>query len=240
VTTPEVVDPPSHAADADSVPHRSRPATGSALSNLELALKLCEMQLSVIPAGRDKAPCVKWTPYQIERPSADQIRAWDARFHPPVWGVCTGAISGRVVIDFDGAGGEATRDNCFGNLRPHVHTPSGGAHIHVACPPFPMKTLNHKTSKEAPWAREFPGADIRADGGFEALIGATDKGSYKILRDLKPYPWDALPWEFRRYFEPKTESGRLQRDGCGIRASAISVTNRALEHQGPTGTVHGG
>ena len=187
--------------------------------NLELALQLCDMGLSVIPAVVDKAPCVKWKKYQAERPTADQIRKWDANLHPPIWGIVTGPVSGRVVVDFDGAAGEATRANVFTSLEPHVKTPSGGSHIHVTCPPFAVKTLNHKTSKAAPWAQEFPGVDIRATGGFEALIGATDKGAYKILRDLAPYPWPALPPEFRRYFEPKKES---------VKPTITALIDRAL------------
>src|ERR1017187_388844 len=200
-------------------------------ANLLSALKLCGMGLSVIPAGPDKAPCVKWKQYQTERPSADQLRAWDAKLRPAVWGICTGPVSGRVVIDFDGAAGEATRANVFVNLEPHVRTPSGGSHIHVACPPFAMKTLNCKTSKDAPWAREFPGVDIRAGGGFEALIGSTDKGTYQIVRDPPvPYPWEVVPAEFRRYFEPETQSAKPTIDELverGLTSAAVDGRNNA-------------
>ncbi len=168
------------------------------------AAALLDMGLSVIPATARKAPAVSWKKYQTRIPSRDEFEGW-ARENPPVWGIVTGAISRRVVLDFDGADGQRTLERL--GLRPHVITPSGGAHIHVAHPGFPVSTQNHISASKKPWSVEWPGLDIRGDGGFEALIGATDKGAYRIVRDLAELePWGALPANFRRHFEPKPKA----------------------------------
>ncbi|MBE0660685.1 MAG: bifunctional DNA primase/polymerase [Bryobacteraceae bacterium] len=167
------------------------------------AAGLLDMGLSVIPATARKAPAVAWKSYQTRIPSRDEFDGW-ARTNPPVWGIVTGAVSRRVVLDFDGDDGQRTLERL--GLRPHVITPSGGAHLHVEHPGFSVSTQNHISASRKPWSVEWPGLDIRGDGGFEALIGATDRGEYSIVRDLSDLePWNALPANFRRHFEPRVE-----------------------------------
>ena len=164
------------------------------------------MGLPVIPATAHKAPAVRWQQFQDRIPTQAEFDAWTRRQYP-VWGIVTGKIAGRVVLDFDGEEGRRTLERL--GLKPHVMTPSGGAHVHVAHPGFPVKTENHNSSRRKPWSQEWPGTDIRGDGGFEALIGATEKGSYSIVRDLAELElWNTLPATFRRHFEPRPATSR--------------------------------
>jgi putative DNA primase/helicase len=159
------------------------------------------MGLPVIPATVRKAPAVPWKVYQDRLPTQAEFDSFTVR-SSPVWGIVTGEIAGRVVLDFDGIDGQRTLERL--GLKPHVISPTGGAHLHVAHPGFRVGTENHNSSSRKPWSQEWPGLDIRADGGFEALIGATEKGSYSIVRDLMDLePWEALPAAFRRHFEPR-------------------------------------
>jgi hypothetical protein len=111
--------------------------------------------------GLDKFPCVKWKQFQTVRPTTEQLRQWDRKFHPERWGPVTGKLSGIVVADFDG---EASRELMEKwEIVPHVRTGSGGFHAYVKHPGWQVPTFNAKSGKRRwPW----PSLDIRGDGGF--------------------------------------------------------------------------
>ena len=72
-------------------------------------------------------------------------------------------------------------------LRPHVITPSGGAHVYCQHPGGAVPTMNSKAHAALGAVR--PGTDIRGDGGYACFVGRTDKGAYRIVRgfaDLEP------------------------------------------------------
>jgi hypothetical protein len=89
---------------------------------------------SIVPVGLNKKPLVEWAPYQLTRPSLEQVLKWHAELKPAGWAVVTGEISGIVVIDFDGSTGLETMHR-YGILS-HVQTGSGGAHEYVIHPGF--------------------------------------------------------------------------------------------------------
>jgi putative DNA primase/helicase len=133
---------------------------------------------SVIPCRADKRPAIaSWKEFQENRPTADQVADW-AKKLPPAWAVITGALSGVVILDFDGEPGLDTMKAL--GLTPHVKTPGGGHHCYAVHPGFHVPTLNSKSKREL--GAKYPGLDIRADGGYALFTGRTTKGEYQWLR----------------------------------------------------------
>lgn len=64
-------------------------------------------------------------------------------------------------------------------LLPNVVTGSGGAHVWVEPPPYPVKTC----------AGHRPSLDVRGEGGLVWTYGRSRKGAYRIQH------YDRLPWE---------------------------------------------
>lgn len=115
-----------------------------------------------------------------------------------------GALSGIVVVDFDGDSGRDVMAR-WGIKAPHVKSGSGGYHLYASHPGWPVPTLNARVGNQWPW----PGVDVRGDGGFAVLLGRNQKGPYEWLRSLDPDPWDKLPAELRDYlrrYNQKTEA----------------------------------
>ncbi len=173
------------------------------------ALDARQLHLSVFPLDEEKKPPktggfhadgtpkrLSWKRYQTQLPTVEQINAWERHFHPGAWGIITGATSRIITLDFDGEQGKATLDRL--GLDPHRRTGSGGFHVDFQHPGWRVKTLNHETSKERPWAQSYPGLDIRADGGYAAFVGYNTNGKYTWLRPFNPAPLDLLPEALRR------------------------------------------
>jgi putative DNA primase/helicase len=141
---------------------------------------------SVLPCGPNKRSLVDWASLQTTRASIEQVERWHADLHPASWGVVTGAVSGIVVIDFDGTVGLATAAKYGVQL--YVCTPNGGGHQYLQYPGFRVPTLTGST--KAALKEALPGVDIRGDGGYACFIGRTESGAYKRQRPLsKPDPW---------------------------------------------------
>ena len=158
-------------------------------------LKAFQQGWSIIPIKLDKRPYVRWEPYQSTRPDLEMLKAWHAQYSPPAWAVVTGAISGIVILDFDGADGIDTLETL--GLQAHVRTGSGGAHLYLEHPGFPVSTLNGKSKREL--GQRYPGLDIRADGGYAVFYGKNTAGPYVWLREPIPDPLTALPAELRQF-----------------------------------------
>jgi hypothetical protein len=149
---------------------------------------------SIIPCGRNKKAIFKWKPYQTRQATDAEFSAW-SRLNPATWALVTGAISGRITLDFDGDRGRQYMLEL--GLEPHRRTPSGGFHADFRHPGWHVKTLNGKTDREL--QRRYPGLDIRADGGYACIAGRTDVGEYAWLRKPEPYQLDILPVDLREF-----------------------------------------
>lgn len=108
-----------------------------------------------------KVPLVRWRGYQIDLPSEDDVRAWWSQWPDANIGLCTGELSGILVLDADGT---EARKTCLmrGGLdeTPTVWTGKvGGAHFHLAYPGGNVRNF----------ARKLPGTDLRAEGGYVLL-----------------------------------------------------------------------
>jgi putative DNA primase/helicase len=135
-----------------------------------------------------------WLPYQKRRPTERELSEWQ-RLNPPTWAVITGAISGRIALDFDGEPGRQTIREL--GLQPHRSTPSGGYHVDFVHPGWYVPTLNAKTKREL--GERWPGLDIRADGGYVVFTGHTNHGVYRWLRGPTPHSLDILPYDLREF-----------------------------------------
>jgi len=96
------------------------------------------------------------------------------------YGIATGAPSGIVVLDVDGAAGRDALAALAADLgplpdAPTVVTASGGEHRYFAHPGGHVPTTAGKLA---------PGVDTRADGGFAVGDGST-------LPDARGYQWEA-------------------------------------------------
>ncbi len=163
----------------------------------ETALQALSLHCSVLPLNSIKKPPVKWKDYQTRLPTTEEVTDWEARYHPALWAMVTGSLSGVIVLDYDGETGLATGQRI--GFNPHVTTGSGGKHQHFQHPGWKVKTMNHETSKDRPWSQAYPGLDIRADGGYAAFCGRNTSGPYQWLRPFEPDPLDILPEDLRRY-----------------------------------------
>jgi hypothetical protein len=105
-----------------------------------------------------KLPLIPWRRYQTERPTADEVRGWWERHPTAGVGVVTGAVSGLVVLDLDGARAlDALRAWGVTALprTPMVET-GRGTHVYLA---HPGGTVGNR-------AGVLPGVDLRAAGGY--------------------------------------------------------------------------
>ncbi len=68
---------------------------------------LCKREFSVIPLRpHDKKPMLpSWAEYQRRLPSEEEVDLWWTQWPDANIGIVTGAISGLVVVDVDGAEG---------------------------------------------------------------------------------------------------------------------------------------
>lgn len=135
------------------------------------------MGWSVIPLRqRDKRPAIgSWGEYQRHGPSRELVKGWAARSFNV--GIVTGSVSGLLVLDLDSHGAllEAER---LGLPDTVAASTAKGRHCY----------FRHPGGKVKNRAGLFPGADIRADGGFVVGPGS-------IHPSGKPYEWIASPTE---------------------------------------------
>jgi Bifunctional DNA primase/polymerase, N-terminal len=163
---------------------------------------------SVIPLDTDKKPIktggyhpdgnpkrLGWKPFQERLATVQELRRWARNYQPAAWAVITGKTSNLILLDFDGERGQETLQKL--GLLPHVRTGSGGFHVYFSHPGWNVKTLNNKSSKDKPWAKLYPGLDIRADGGYAAFCGRNTSGPYEWLREPVLDALSILPDELR-------------------------------------------
>lgn len=152
-----------------------------------IAFKLHTLGFTVIPSGggeKGKKPLVNWKEFQRQQPTEDELESWQQDLSPQLWGIVTGALSGLVVVDADTPEARKELEGLLGT--PHVNTPGGGGHYYFKHPGRPVKTI----------AGLLPGVDMRGDGGFVNIVGASRDGAYQIVTLPTPdnlHPWESLP-----------------------------------------------
>jgi hypothetical protein len=152
---------------------------------------------SLVGCDLHKKPVGRWKQYQDERPDLEQLERWARNPSVTCWALITGAVSGRIVIDFDGPEGETWLKDW--EQVPCVRTGRGGAHVHYEHPGWYVPTLNGKAKKEL--GERWPGVDVKGDGGYAITFGYTEFGEYESLLDdeFPLFPLSALPEDFRHF-----------------------------------------
>lgn len=128
-----------------------------------------------------KHPRISWRPYSSALPTRKEVHGWFTdEFYGSNVGMCTGQVSGIVVVDVDGP------IESFKRLRLNKNTlvaRSGGGGLH-----FFYRTKHAVRSAVG----LVPGVDIRAEGGFIVLPRSVHKSGnrYEWLRNRAPLELD--------------------------------------------------
>jgi hypothetical protein len=177
---------------------------------------LVKRRLPMVPStGTSKGPCVGWKEFQEQLPTVEQLRQWDRKFRPTRWGLVTGKLSGVVVVDFDGAEGIKLMRKW--GIKPHRRTGSGGFHCHLRHPGWRVPTMNAKTSK-ASW--QWPGVDIRGDGGFAVVLGRNENAPSSSFATSYPTPSMLCP---RKSARTSAITARGRARFLSIRFAAVAL-----------------
>lgn len=149
------------------------------------ALRYAQRGWSVIPVRpREKVPAVAWAEYQTRPAGAALFESWWLNGHPDRGvGVVTGAISGLLVLDFDGEQGMETLaalEAEHGDLPPTVRqlTPSGGCHVLFR---HPGGTIPNRAGIR-------PGMDVRGDGGYIVTEPSIHPSGREYAWDVDAHP----------------------------------------------------
>lgn len=157
---------------------------------LETALAYRSMGFSILPVQQNKRPYIKWEPYQKEKPTIEQIKAWWKRWPQANVALITGAISNNLVVaDADSAIGLDKLNELIpeGLQFPMAATPGNGYHLYF----YSENGLGNA-------ARFIKDCDFRAEGGYVVAPpsrGLNGKSYYwvpghELLNDIVP---PALP-----------------------------------------------
>ena len=182
-------------------------------SLLSPALIYGRFQTSIIPLQpRGKKAAIKrWTPYQTERASADQITRWWTANPEANIGLICGAISDLFVMDVDDEDAlPALKDAGFPLDTMRVRT-SKGLHFYYKYPGYNIPTVKQC----------LPGIDVRGDGGYVAAppsehesghIYATVDGDYPMRGKLA----DASDAAFELFRPDRAPIEKVQYTGQGV------------------------
>jgi predicted P-loop ATPase len=134
------------------------------------AVQLAVQGFSIIPVGPDKRPLLmSWKEYQKEAATTEQIEKWWEMWPDANIGIVTGKVSGISVIDLDTRNGELLTPLSTFPETFTIRTGNGGYHLYYKYHPG--------LSISAGAYPQFPGLDIRSDGGF--VVGPFSKTSYE-------------------------------------------------------------
>jgi hypothetical protein len=179
---------------------------------------------STIPVSRDKRPMIAWKTYQERKPTNEELNNWWSK-SPDAWAIITGAISGVVVLDFDGDSGLETLRRL--ELRPHVKTGSGGAHVYFRHPGFPIKTVSGQVRRDL--GELYRGLDVRGDGGYVIFAGRNERGSYEWVRNMEPDLVTMLPADLQSMIGIASQAPRAPVTSLSDRVSDDVLIRSALD-----------
>lgn len=174
---------------------------------------------SVVPIPKfSKFPMIKWDSYKTKRATADELRGWIvAEGEDSNVGIITGAISGLVIVDVDGPGGEAEL-KARGITSPLSVKTTKGRHLYFRHPGVEVpNAVRIAGTKEE-------GVDIRGDGGLVVAPPSTHASG-------KPYVWlgnysGALPTYNPAWFRTGDNNVRKSPDWMGQALSNLGAGNR--------------
>lgn len=159
-------------------------------------IQLFSYKRSLLPVDIDKRGLLKWREFQERKMTLEELQEYA---NAPAWAHITGKVSGLFTIDIDPSGIAWSKEMHLYELA-HRRTPSGGLHIDVELPSWPVKNTVSVLSK---------GIDTRGEGGIALIWGRTRKGAYEWLTDWwaeKPLlPYNELPLWVREQLYAKCQ-----------------------------------
>lgn len=185
---------------------------------------------SIMPVGKDKLPLLKsWKLLQTQPAHDEQIEKWWEQFPEANIGIITGKISGISVVDVDTYnGGDYTKfPETF-----TVKTGNGGYHLYYEYQPG--------LSISAGAYPQFPGVDIRSDGGF--VVGPFSETKYKdkegkqkggTYEIIKAMPLAPFPTELFGTKKPRKTLSHVIGVSSGSRNDSIASFIGQLLHSAP-------
>lgn len=156
------------------------------------ALQYAELMYSIMPVGHDKRPLLKsWKQFQTTRATTEQIESWWENRPNANIGIITGKVSDLTVVDVDTYKGAVDYKNFPPTFT--VRTGNGGYHLYYKYQPG--------LTVSASAYPQFPGVDIRSDGGFVVgpfsttnyvtQNGERKGGPYEIIDSREPTAFPA-------------------------------------------------
>lgn len=134
-------------------------------------------------AGEEHAT---WRAFQERQATEDELQAWYLEQGARGIGLVTGAVSRLVVVDVDTEGLPLLAHLGW---RPHVISPSGGAHLYVRHPGWYVPSNASKTKASLP-----SGFDVRGDGGYIMVSPSRNpQGQYRRTPERKLLCAQAIP-----------------------------------------------
>lgn len=120
-----------------------------------------------------------WKPMQTQLSSAEDLQTWYMQTRARgLLGMVTGELSGYVVIDVDLEGLPLLHELGW---KPHVISPSGGAHLYLYHPGWFVPSSTSKSKKTSP-----PGFDMRGDGGYIMFPPSRNRQGFYRRTDERP------------------------------------------------------
>lgn len=166
------------------------------IGSLDAAMRYLGRGMSVIPVNsvnKGKCTCRKecaspgkhpvipsWKVYQDRRPTDEEIRGWFTRYRFAGVGIVTGAVSGIIVLDADGAEGIESLDGMEIPLTPAAVTGSGGRHYYFRHPGMEVRNFT----------RRLPGLDLRGDGGYVVAPPSRHASGHQYYWMQGRAPWE--------------------------------------------------
>ena len=145
---------------------------------LQTALAYADRGFSVIPIRPDKKPFIKWESYQTTKASPEEIKSWFTKWPGAMIGICTGEISGLLVVDCDNDGAyQKIQDLLPDSFVTCIAKTPRGYHIYLIYP---------KGEQISNAAGIMPGVDVRGQGGYIIAPGSvnTEGKAYTWLEGL--------------------------------------------------------
>jgi len=182
---------------------------------IESALWYRRKGFSVIPCKKDKRPLIKWEPYQLTKPTEDEIKQWWGKWPDANIGLPCGPVSGVDVLDVD-------TEEAYQNLTefflsdsfqtPIAKTPKG-RHLY----------FKHRTGLSNA-VRVVPGTDLRTLGGYVIAPPSMNGGGvpYYWLEGLKISTIEFAEWPEELFATLQQGSHPLYSKGGFIRGEVGS------------------